>query len=80
MQSKITKQSPKVVFYLVQKTLRDLFDGIFVNDPGVERMKLLLEKKVRVVLMPVYKSFLDFLILVYSLVVNSIELPFTVGN
>jgi len=64
----------------VHKTLRDLFDGVFINDSGIGKVKQLLETKVRVVLMPVYKSYLDFFILIYSLIVNQVELPFTIGN
>jgi len=60
--------------------LRELVEGVFVNDPGIDRIKSLLEKKAQVILLPVYKSFLDFPILVYSLLVNKIELPFTIGN
>ena len=34
----------------------------------------------RVVLMPVYRSFADLPVLLYSLFVNKIEIPFTIGN
>jgi len=30
--------------------------------------------------MPIYKSFLDFPILAYSLIANKIKLPYTIGN
>ena len=68
------------MLYYVNKTLRELGEGVFVNDPGISKIKELLGKKAQVVLMPVYKSFLDFPVLVYSLLVNQIELPFTIGN
>jgi len=64
----------------VNKTLRELVEGVFVNDPGISRIKELLDKKAQVVLMPIYKSFLDYPILAYCLLVNQIELPFTIGN
>jgi len=58
------------LLYYVNKTLRELVEGVFVNDPGVNRIKELIDKKAQIILMPVYKSFLDFPILVYSLLVN----------
>ncbi len=64
----------------MNKNLRELVEGVFVNDPGINRIKQLLEKKAQIILLPVYKSFLDFPILVYSLLLNQIELPFTSGN
>ncbi len=80
IQSKVTNLTPKFLLYYVNKNLRDLVEGVFVNDPGINRIKQLLEKKAQVILLPVYKSFLDFPILIYSLLLNQIELPFTIGN
>jgi len=58
------------LLYYVNKTLRELVEGVFVNDPGINRIKEFIDKKAQIILMPVYKSFLDFPILVYSLLVN----------
>lgn len=43
-------------------------------------MRKLIQAGERVVLMPVYRSFADLPVLLYSLFVNKIEIPFTVGN
>jgi len=64
----------------VNKTFRNAFEGIFINDPGLDNVKTLLAKKEKVVLVPIYKSFLDLSLLLYSLFVNEIDFPFSIGN
>jgi hypothetical protein len=54
----------------LNKTFRNAFEGIFVNDPGIENIKLLLAKKEKVVLVPIYRSFADLAILLHALFVN----------
>ena len=43
----------------LQKFLRHGFEGIWVNQPSVENVKLLIKKGDHVVLLPTYKSFAD---------------------
>lgn len=57
-----------------------MFEGLYVNDPGLEQLKKLLEKKEKVVLVPIYKSFVDLCVLLYTLYVNKIDIPFSFGN
>lgn len=80
MDGKISKKVPKFLFYYINKALRGSVEGIFVNDPGLQKLRKLIDQKSQIILMPVYKSFLDFPILLYSLLVNKIDLPFTIGN
>jgi hypothetical protein len=49
--------------YKSQKLLRNIFQGIWVNQKGIENVKKLLSSKHHVLLMPSYKSFADLTIL-----------------
>lgn len=73
------KAWPPLMMY-INSTFRNAFEGIFMNDPGFARVKELLDKKEKVILIPIYKSFLDLSVLLYALFVNKIDLPFSFGN
>lgn len=64
----------------VNKKMRSAFEGLYVHDNGLNRVKDLLAKKQKVVLIPVYKSFVDLPVLLYCLYLNKIDLPFSFGN
>ena len=66
--------------WLASKIFRHLSEGLFVEQQGVDRIKSLLSDNQKVVLVPQYKSFADFFILMYTLACNKIDLPFVVGN
>ena len=53
--------------YFVNKILRNSCEGIWVNSSGIQRVKDLLANGERVLLMPMYKSFVDPLVIYYSL-------------
>ena len=80
MEARISKNSPQIMLYFFNKKLRDMVEGIFINEKGLNKVKELINQKSCVVLMPVYRSVLDIKILLYCLLVNNIELPFTIGN
>ena len=64
----------------VNKTLRNALEGLYINDPGLDHVKELLAKGEKVVLVPIYKSFLDLSLLLYAFYVNDIDFPFSFGN
>lgn len=68
------------ILYSFIKILRQLSQGLFVEQSGIKHIKRLMDKNERVVLVPHYKSFADFFILLHTLAVYNIELPFCVGN
>jgi glycerol-3-phosphate O-acyltransferase len=68
-----------LLVYINQK-MRKLFEGLYVHDNGLNRVKDLLSKKQKVVLIPVYKSFVDLPVLLYCLYLNKIDFPFSFGN
>ena len=51
-----------------------------MEQSGIKNIKGLMNKNERVVLVPQYKSFADFFVLMYALAHHGIELPFCVGN
>jgi len=55
-------------------------EGIYVDEPKTKQLKDMLENKKKVILLPTYKSFIDIFILYYTLYMNKIDIPFTLGN
>jgi glycerol-3-phosphate O-acyltransferase len=43
-------------------------------------LKKLLSEGEHVILIPTYKSFVDMFLLMFALIENQIQLPFTIGN
>jgi glycerol-3-phosphate O-acyltransferase len=64
----------------LNRKMRQLSKGIYIQQKGFNEIKRLLQAGERVVLMPVFRSFADLPVLLYSLFVNKIEIPFTIGN
>lgn len=58
-----------------------LSEGVWIDNLGFQKLQtLLLNKKNRIILYPVYKSYADPLILHYIHFLKDIELGFTFGN
>jgi len=53
--------------YFVNKILRRSIEGIWVNQSGIQTVKDLLARGERVILLPTFKSFVDPLVIYYSL-------------
>ena len=68
------------MLYYLNRQFRQVTQGLYVEEPGIERLRKLLAKGERVILLPQYKSFLDQFIILYTLAYYNIEIPFTVGN
>ena len=68
------------MLYYLNRQFRQVTQGLFVEEPGIERLKKLLAKGERVILLPQYKSFSDQFIILYTLAYYNIEIPFAVGN
>lgn len=66
--------------YFANKMLRASFDGIYVNRAGVGKVLDMIANKENVVLIPEYKSFMDTVLIHYSLLDAGIKLPFTIGS
>lgn len=51
--------------YVMRKVWRTMYEGIRVNEEGIERLHEYAQAKVPVVLMPMHKSHVDYLLLTY---------------
>lgn len=67
MDTKVNKKAWSGLLMYVNRTFRNAFEGIHVNQKGLDNMKSLLDKKEKVVLVPVYRSFLDLTVILYTL-------------
>lgn len=80
MNTSVNKSAWPAMLMFINRTFRNAFEGIYINDPGLDTVKDLLQKQEKVILVPLYKSFLDLSVLVYTLFVNQIDIPFSFGN
>lgn len=67
MDTKVAHMGVKSLIWFTNKTMRKAFSGMFIHNGGMLRAKQLLGEGKKVVLMPVYKSFLDAFVLTYVL-------------
>ena len=64
----------------LNRVFRQVYEGVYVDHPGVKRVKNLLAAGKKVVLLPAYKSYSDYFLLLYVLYINEIQIPFSIGN
>jgi hypothetical protein len=77
----IHKKTSRFSFYLLSKIGAHLIDGIHVHQPGMEQVKLLGQnRKTKIILMPMFKSFADPCVLFYITYLMNLELGFQFGN
>ena len=65
MQSDITSTGIRMVMYLFNKNMRRSIQGLHVDMRGVKMIKTVIQAGYKVVFMPLYKTFLDFFIMLY---------------
>ena len=80
MHCTIDKKFVLPMHWYSNKLFRNLSQGVWVEEPGIKKIKSLMNMNERVVLIPQYKSFADLFIMLYTFKVYGIEIPFTVGN
>jgi glycerol-3-phosphate O-acyltransferase len=80
MHAKICKRTLALSMAFFNRKLRQMSNGLYLQQQGFDEIRKLLQAGERVVLMPVYRSFGDLPVLLYSLFVNKIEIPLTIGN
>lgn len=80
MHAKICRRTLAISMAYFNRKFRQITRGIYLQQQGFDNIRKLLQAGERVVLMPVYRSFADLPMLLYSLFVNNIEIPFTIGN
>lgn len=80
MHAHICPKTLRLTMAFLNRKMRQLSKGIYLQQRGFDEIKRLLQSGERVVIMPVLRSFADLPVLLYSLFVNKIEIPFTIGN
>lgn len=58
---------------------RRAFDGLYMEDAGLENVKKLIEQGEKVILMPTYKSFADSFVLTLLFMLQNMDIPLTLG-
>jgi len=80
MQCVINRQFVMPTLWMASKIFRRLTQGLFVEQSGIKHVKSIMNVNENVVLIPQYRSYADFFVLLYTLAFHDIELPFVVGN
>jgi len=80
MRATIERKFVAPFLWTAGKIFRSVSSGLFVEQSGIKEIKSLMNQNERVVLVPQYKSFADFFILMYTLAYHGIEMPFCIGN
>lgn len=75
-------RSTQFTFYIFNKIANHLAENLNVYKPGIEMLKNMSkeDRKSRIILFPIYKSYADALIMHFLLYLQDLELPFTFGN
>lgn len=68
------------LFSLMNTIARRAFDGLYVDQAGLNKVKNLIAKGEKVILMPTYKSFTDPFILIMTFLLQNMDIPFTFGS
>ena len=69
-----------MVMYLFNKNMRRSIQGLHVDMRGVKMIKTVIQAGYKVVFMPLYKTFLDFFIMLYVNQTQGIPNGFCFGN
>ena len=80
MHAKVCLHAFALAMAFFNRKFRQISRGLYLEQKGFESIRELLQAGESVVLMPVYRSFADLPVLLYSLFVNKSEIPFTIGN
>ena len=80
MSSKISLNAMRVFFWYFNKTMRKNIQGLYVDDRSVKMVKDLISQNHKVILMPLYRTYIDFFVQMFVMSTQRIQLGFTFGN
>ena len=80
MRSQITLNGIRLLMYAFNKNMRKSMQGLFVDTKGIEMVKRMIKSGYKVIFMPLYKTYIDFLVLTYVHQIMGIPHGFTLGN
>ena len=77
---RIDKYTALWTLFMLHKRLKSIYDQVTINDIELKQLKLQIQKKNQtVMLLPSFKSVIDFTLLSYIHFMYEIELPFIAG-
>ena len=65
MRSSVTHAGMLTMIWIFNKHMRDKIQGLYVDMQSLKTVKKHIEKGYKIILMPLYKTFIDFFVLVY---------------
>lgn len=65
MRSSITLSGVRYLLYIFNKRMRRAMQGLLVDMKGVDMVKNHVDNGYKVILMPIYKTYLDFFVMTY---------------
>jgi hypothetical protein len=80
MNSQLDRKVLVPLLYTLNRRFRQITKGILVDEPGIISLKKLMLTGQRVVLMPLFKSYLDLAVLTFVLASYNIDIPMAIGN
>lgn len=80
MHAIICRRTFALTMAFINRKMRQMSRGVYLQQQGFDEIRRLLQAGERIVLMPVYRSFADLPVILYSLFTNKIEIPFTMGT
>ena len=80
MNSKVTIMGVKSIVWFFNKSMRHALQGLHVDVNSLNRVKSLLTQNYKVILMPIYKSFIDPFLNIFIHNHFKLDAPFIFGN
>ena len=80
MRVKITLNGMRLLMYYYNKKMRKSMQGLYVDTKGIDMVKRMIKSGYKVIFMPLYKTYIDFLVLTYVHQMQGIPHGFTLGN
>lgn len=73
----LTPNAPRMLAWFLRKVLRQMYDGVVMDESGLERVRAAVQQgKYPVLMLPTHRSYMDFLVLSYFFFAYNLPLPF----
>ena len=80
MSTSISPNGVRLALWYFNKNMRRTSQGLFIDTQSVEMVKNLVAQNQKVILLPLYKSYVDFFIQMYVMNTQKIPMGYTFGN
>jgi glycerol-3-phosphate O-acyltransferase len=68
------------IMYIFRKVWREMYEGIFINDDGIEMVRELAKRRIPIILLPTHKSHMDYLMIHYICFAHNLPVPHVVAG